>query len=70
MIRSQVEEILDRDLNINEEINNKNYESLKGHFYRIVSSQNGSRIIQKCLAKTAYEFKIKIFNEVSTVSYT
>jgi hypothetical protein len=39
---------------------------LNGNFYKIITSQNGSRILQKSLYNTSPEIIILIFNEVSS----
>jgi len=59
-----IEDTLENDLNVNEIITEPIFNQLKGHFYRIISSQNGSRILQKCLAKTPYDILSKIFQAV------
>ena len=59
-----IEDILENNLNINEIITEQILASLKGHLFRIICSQNGSRILQKCLNKTPKEVLSKILNEV------
>jgi len=62
--RIEIEDTLENVLNLTEIITEKIYNQFKGNFFRILSSQNGSRILQKCLSKTPVEILSKIFNEV------
>ena len=47
-----------------ERINEESYNKFKGNFFIILTSQNGSRVIQKCLKKTTSEIISCIFQEV------
>jgi len=61
----EIEDTLENNLNVNELISEQILNQLKGHLFRIINSQNGSRILQKCLIKTPKETLSKMFNEVS-----
>ena len=42
------------------------FQLLKGNFYEILLTQNGSRIVQNCLSKTSVEVISKLFEEIKT----
>lgn len=64
VIRIEIDDLLDNYLNIYEEITENNYHQMKGHFFRIIMSQNGSRILQKCISKTSKPILSMVFREI------
>jgi len=63
-IGSDIEEILENVIRPNEKLEQTTYELLKGKFEQILSSQNGSRVLQKSLKNTDNMIIDKIFNEI------
>lgn len=51
-------------MRVQEEIDTETYEIFNGSFLKIITSQNGSRVLQKALKKTSGEILTKIFSEV------
>ena len=47
-------------------IDMEDYNKLKGNFLNLITSQNGSRFMQKIYANSDYEVLKKIFNEISS----
>ena len=47
-------------------IDMEDYNKLKGNFLNLITSQNGSRFMQKIYANSDYEVLQKIFNEISS----
>lgn len=45
-------------------ISESNFELIKGNIFNILTSQNGSRIIQSCISKTSLEVMKSIFIEI------
>jgi hypothetical protein len=66
-VRIEIDDLLDNYINITEEITESNYIQLKGHFFRLLMSQNGSRILQKCVSKTSQTILSYIFLEVNII---
>jgi len=64
-VKIEIDDLLENYINITEEITESNYLQMKGHFFRLIMSQNGSRILQKCVAKTPRHIITQIFYEVN-----
>lgn len=64
LTKSELNEIIEINIRQDEFISKENYELLKGKFLFILTSQNGSRIIQTCISKTSIEIMSKIFMEI------
>lgn len=58
------DELLENGIRQEEFISEKNFKLIEGNFFEILTSQNGSRIVQSCLSKTSIEIITKIFLEI------
>jgi len=67
-MRIEIDDLLDNYINMSEEITESNFYQMQGHFFRLLMSQNGSRILQKCLTKTPKHIISKIFFEVFIIT--
>jgi hypothetical protein len=56
--------ILDFEIRPKERIEENAYEKFKGNFYKIIKTQNGSRVLQKVLKNTPKNIISKIFVEI------
>jgi hypothetical protein len=61
--KKNLDEILELILS-HGEITESDYQLLAGNFLKVVSNQNGSRVMQKTIDKTSYFILISILNEV------
>lgn len=63
-IVNEFDEILDLSVRKKELIEEEVYEMLKGKFFKVIISQNGSRVLQKALKNTESAIIYKIFDEI------
>jgi len=65
IVRQEIEDILENELNVTEVITEQIFNQFKGYFFRILNTQNGSRILQKCLKLSPVDILSRIFHEVT-----
>ena len=68
-MKYEYDESVVKDIKKEEHISEENYNLLSGRFFSLLTSQNGSRIIQSCISKTSLEVMSKIFIEVKDKLY-
>lgn len=61
---NEFDEILDISVRKKEMVEESVYEVLKGKFLKVITSQNGSRVLQKALKETDKAILSKIFQEI------
>lgn len=61
---NEIEYLLEEKIKIIEKIEKDSMHILKGHFFRLITSQNGSRILQKALQNSHSSVLLQIFEEV------
>jgi hypothetical protein len=61
---NEFDEILERNVRPKEKLDSDTYEKLKGNFLKVVTSQNGSRVLQKALHNTEPIYISRIFEEI------
>lgn len=62
--RSKVDEIIETKIKVNEKIEEEDLEDLKGSFLRLITCQNGSRIMQITLGNSNYKVIQQIMREI------
>lgn len=63
--KNEIDEITENKIKLDDKIEPEIFEHLKGKFFRIVTSQNGSRIMQNYIFKSSLGVIKKIFTEIS-----
>jgi hypothetical protein len=61
---NEYDEILELQIKPRELISQEVYDILKGRFYKVLITQNGSRVLQLALKNTSYSILAKIFYEI------
>ena len=61
---NEFDEILDLSIRKKEQIEEDVYQKLKGNFFKVITSQNGSRVLQKALQNTETSILVRIFEEI------
>lgn len=64
LFTNELDVIFENNGNNFEKLDEETYNSIKGNFLKLISTQNGSRILQKSLRKTSSHIISLIMNEV------
>lgn len=64
LTKNNLDDIIENNIKNEEFISEENFELIKGNIYNILTSQNGSRIIQTCISKTSIEVMKLFFLEI------
>jgi len=62
----EYDDILEKFTRISDKIEEDLYTGLKGNFFKILATQNGSRILQKCLRKTSQDILSLLLDELKS----
>ena len=61
---NEFDEILENNVSTRDMLDDETFSRLQGNFFKILTTQNGSRILQKSLKKTSKVVLSKLLNEV------
>ncbi len=61
---NEYDEVLEKNVRLKEKIDESDYDILKNSFYKVITTQNGSRVLQKAFKNTSSAIIIKIFEEI------
>jgi len=64
---NEFDAILETNVSTIERLDEDTYSMLKGNFFKILTTQNGSRVLQKSLKKTPKEILSLILGEVKII---